>query len=65
MMLPTPISTEEFVQSLVWQQWMSDLEARLLVLGDFTDDDVIKPLTHLPPGLRESLLLTPESTPEY
>eukprot|EP00975_Prorocentrum_lima_P040021 8406877-Prorocentrum_lima.AAC.1 len=43
---------------------MSDPEARLQVLGDFTDDNVIKALTHLPPGLRENLILTPESTPE-
>eukprot|EP00975_Prorocentrum_lima_P066837 12911528-Prorocentrum_lima.AAC.1 len=43
---------------------MENLEARLQVLGDFTDEDSITALTHLPPGLRESLLLNYNSSPE-
>eukprot|EP00975_Prorocentrum_lima_P036172 7608567-Prorocentrum_lima.AAC.1 len=33
-------------------------DARLQVLGDFNDEDIITTLTNLPPSLRASLLLT-------
>eukprot|EP00975_Prorocentrum_lima_P000903 190090-Prorocentrum_lima.AAC.1 len=58
-----PSSLEEFVASPLWQQWMQSSDARLQVLGDFTDDDIIKAMTYLPAGLRESLLLTEQSSP--
>eukprot|EP00975_Prorocentrum_lima_P004326 938166-Prorocentrum_lima.AAC.1 len=39
-------------------------KARLQVLGDFTDDDIITTMIHLQPGLRESLLLSEAASPE-
>eukprot|EP00975_Prorocentrum_lima_P048508 10147456-Prorocentrum_lima.AAC.1 len=64
MMLPTPISTGKFVKSPSWQQWMQNPEARLQVLGDFTDDDIIAAMIRLPASRRASLSLKEDSTPE-
>eukprot|EP00975_Prorocentrum_lima_P068759 12922411-Prorocentrum_lima.AAC.1 len=45
---PTPISTEECVKSPSWQQWVENPDARLQVLEDFSDEDIITELTRLP-----------------
>eukprot|EP00975_Prorocentrum_lima_P052849 11079385-Prorocentrum_lima.AAC.1 len=43
---------------------MENPEARSLALGYFIHEDVIIALTHIPPGLRESLLPNYNSSPE-